>query len=321
MSSLIEPPLEPIGGMVSIDRLLLRGNPFTRREADEHGISKDVLARLVREGAARRVLKGVYVDNARSDTLQLRAEALALVLPDFAVVCDRTAAWLHGADIVGPSGLHQVPPVDVLRLRGSTRIRRVECRGSTRTLDTATDIEVVNGVSVTTALRTALDLGRLLRRDQAIGALDALMRVGKFTVDDMRAELPRFRGHRWVIQLRELVPLADARADSPAESLTRLRLHDAGLPRPEVQWRICNAIGVLLHLLDLAYPGIKLAVEYDGEEFHTSDEDRAKDAARRAHLRKLGWTVVVLTRANVYGPSQDAAEIVRAAMRRLGCRV
>ena len=51
------------------------------------------------------------------------------------------------------------------------------------------------------------------------------------------------RGHRGVVQARELVELADPRAESPQESRTRLRCVDAGFPCPEPQIEVFDATG------------------------------------------------------------------------------
>ena len=110
-----------------------------------------------------------------------------------------------------------------------------------------------------------------------------------------RAELERFAGRRGVIQLRQLIEIAHELAESPGESATRLAIIDAGLPPPELQhWVTVN--GVPTYRLDLAYPAHRVAVEYDGREFHDSPEQRAKDAARRRWLREHGWTVIVVTK-------------------------
>jgi hypothetical protein len=87
--------------------------PFTHSHAAGVGISREVLRRMVREGLLRRVLKGVYVDAAAEDDLRMRARAVALAVPDSAVVTDRTAAWLHGVDVLRP-GDHLVPPQQAL---------------------------------------------------------------------------------------------------------------------------------------------------------------------------------------------------------------
>ena len=44
----------------------------------------------------------------------------------------------------------------------------------------------------------------------------------------------------------------------------------------------------------MAYPHAKVAIEYNGEEFHSSEEDREADSERRAWLERHGWTVIVI---------------------------
>ena len=102
-----------------------------------------------------------------------------------------------------------------------------------------------------------------------------------------------------------------------AESKLRIQLHDDGLPPPEVQWKIHGPSGVVRYRIDLAYPELKLAIEYDGRDHHTSAADRAKDARRRKALRRLGWTVLVLTASDVYGPDPQAARKVWRARHQL----
>src|SRR5512141_2067214 len=97
--------------------------PFPHRQAVDLGISREVLRRMVRVGLLRRILKGVYVDAAADDGLLMRTRAVALVVPATAVVTDRSAAWLHGIDVLRP-GDHLVPPsVEVFQPPGHTRVR------------------------------------------------------------------------------------------------------------------------------------------------------------------------------------------------------
>jgi hypothetical protein len=161
---------------------------------------------------------------------------------------------------------------------------------------------VVHGIRVTTALRTALDLGRLLWRYDALAAIDGFLRVG-VPHELLSAEIGRFRGYRGVRQLRALVPLGDPRAESPAESALRLNWYDAGLPRPELQWWVYDDDGLGLYRLDIALPEALYGVEYDGEEFHTDTEH---DAERRGWLaRERGWHIEVFTKVDVYDRRPD----------------
>jgi very-short-patch-repair endonuclease len=59
-----------------------------------------------------------------------------------------------------------------------------------------------------------------------------------------------------------------------------------------------------------------LAIECDGREFHGTGPQRARDRAKDAHLRRLGWTVLRLKEgAVVRSPGKCLARVVRAAKR------
>lgn len=164
---------------------------------------------------------------------------------------------------------------------------------------------VVGGVQVTTPLRTALDLGCNLRRRDALAALDQFMRLHGVTREQLARGAVRFFRRRGVVQLRQLVPLADRRAESPRESWTRLEIIDAGLPCPELQHWI-EIDGVPTYRLDLAYPRLRIVVEYDGEEFHDQTaEQRRHDAERRTWLAEHDWTIIVVKKGDFTGAGLD----------------
>lgn len=290
--------------------------PFTHLQARESGVSRNVLGRLVRTGLLRRVFPGVYVDSAVPDDQLSRTRALGLILPATAVVTDETAGWVHMVD-VDPPGAHVVaPPIHVFQMPGATRIRKSGCAGGERTL-AAYDVVVVNGIRTTTMLRTALDMGRLRSRDRAIAALDGFLRHGDFSRADLLAQVERFRGMRGVVQLRELAPFADGRAESPAESVVRLRCAEAGLPHFEPQVEVRRHGGWLERaVLDLANERLRFAVEYDGRAWHTSPEQRSRDRHRRGWLRaEEGWGFAVLEDQHVYAPDRGrTAHVVRRAL-------
>jgi hypothetical protein len=150
-------------------------------------------------------------------TTGLRAAALLLVTAPGAVAVDRTAAWLHGA--LTPE---HTWPVTVARRDG---------RGSGRHL-TARDLEEVAGMRVTTPVRTALDVGRLLPPAVALGCLDGLLRGGRLRHPELLLAARSQDGRPGVRQLRRLAAMADGRADGPAESTLRLHWCAADLPTP-----------------------------------------------------------------------------------------
>ncbi len=84
--------------------------PFTAAMAREAGITRNCLPhKLVASGEVRKVLSDVYVATCVKDSLDLRASAAALVMPDHAVVVDRSAAWLHDVDDPGLRGAGSGP--------------------------------------------------------------------------------------------------------------------------------------------------------------------------------------------------------------------
>ncbi len=265
--------------------------PFTWSQARNLGIDRQQLREALRTRTVVRLHRSVYVlADIELTTLQ-RVRAAALVLPPGSVVVDRSAAFVWGVDSFEHRELDVPPALEWVSLRGRRSTKRLEVHGRSRDL-APDDWVVLDGVRVTTPLRTAMDLGCGLNRRAALAAMDALMRASGFTHQDMRLLLQRYRRRRGVVQLRELVPLVDPRAESPGESWTRLAIIDDGLPAPELQWWVVID-GVPTYRLDLAYPKAKIAVEYDGEAYHSSDEERAADARRRDWLREEGWVVIV----------------------------
>ena len=210
----------------------------------------------------------------------------------FDVVTDRTAAWLHGIDTFDAIDLDVLPSVDRRALRGRARAR---CRNTIQGVrDLAPgDVMQIGGLLVTTPIRTALDLGCMLRPWAAVAAMDAFMRMFGLTKEQLRVELLRFRGRRGVVQCRWVVSMADPRSESGGESFCRCAIADRGLPRPTPQFWVYEG-DQPRYRLDLAYGWAKVAIEYDGRDHHDSPSQRAADAERRAWLRARGWTVIVV---------------------------
>lgn len=314
---MLRPFIEPGAPLLDGRFPLPLEEPFTAADARRAGIHSAELSVLCEEGLLRRLVKGVYVATQVPDSLGLRATALRLVVPPDAVVTDRTAGWLLGAPMVLAPGDHLVvPKVSMFLNRKGARLRNDLSASGQRTLRPEEVTEVL-GLRVTTPLRTACDLGRLLHRDRAFAGLDAMLRLGVFTPDELWEATRRFRGMRGVRQLRGLVPLADGRAESPGESILRLRWLDLlTMPAPELQIEIERS-GRLSYWLDLGVVRLRFAVEYDGEEWHRrTPEQRERDRRRRAWLREeRDWIIVPVTKENVFGHDRDIESILVKGVR------
>jgi hypothetical protein len=272
-------PLDPISPRLPI------GQPFTPAMAARAGIGRAVLDRLRREGRVKRLVRGVYLDATVSPSVDVRAQALGLVVGAQQLVIGLTAAWLHGVEIDASA-----PPIEV-HGRG-----RVAPRYAARpALYAAHDVEQVGPVRATTPLRTALDLGRHLAPDRALTALDGLLRLHRFSHTALMAEQARFGGQSGVAQLRELAAVADARATGPAESVLRLRWLDGRLPTPTPG-------------LILAGPGAaqdRLALGLETHRFGAVLTGRLADPELVA-LAARGWRVLVLEASRILRSSPES---------------
>lgn len=308
--------LAPLDFLTPADLPVPQDRPFSTAEALDGLHDWRRLGAAVERGLLVQPLRGCYQLATLPDTLQTRVASVRLVVPPDAVVCDRTAGWLHGAPMILAPGDHVVTPrVSVFVPVRGRRMRNGLMESGSRDLE-ARDIVELDGLRVTSPLRTSCDLGRRLHRAQALAALDSMLRSGSVTRDEILDAVERFRGFRGVRRLRELAPIADGRAESPPESALRLTWLDcAELPRPDLQIEIPTPWGTCFRL-DLGVPELAYAGEYDGPEWH-GEERLVEDRERRAWIEaEAGWTIDAFVAANVYGPTADADTRLRHGVRR-----
>lgn len=292
---------------VPIDR------PFTAAQSARLGVPSSLRHRLVRRGLLRPLVRGVFVASQVPDSLHLRVRAVRLVMPSHAVAVDRLAAWVHGVDALPRSAIHEMPDLDIFSLAGS-RLRRPGVASGIREL-LERDIEVVDGLALTTRLRTACDLGRLLWRFDALGAIDGFLRLG-LDHQELIAEIDRFKGFRGVRQLRHLAPLGNRLAESQPESALRLHWYDADLPPPQPQIWVHDDDGRPKFRIDVGREQERYGSEYFGEAWH-GEEQREYDDARIAWLtEQRDWVIDVFTKVDVYGPELAASSMLRQGFAR-----
>lgn len=287
--------------------------PFTTEMAREVGVTATQLHHLTRASMIRAVVKGVHVAAQQPDGMGLRLAALRLVARPGSVLSDRHAGWLHGAEMMLAPGEHlAVRPLRVMRRRGSATLRNSLVERGQRDLSDA-DVTEVSGLLVTTPLRTCADLGMVRWPSEALAGMNALYRTGLVDKERLVARSTGFTGRRWVTTLRVVAPLVHGRCESPPEDILWLRCRESGIDlEPQVElWDGDDFVG----RFDLADESLRFAVEYDGEEWHSSPEQQAHDEARRRRARALGWTVVVLTKNELFAQTLRAEDAIRAGLR------
>ena len=174
------------------------------------------------------------------------------------------------------------------------------------------DIMVIDGHLVTTLERTVYDVGRMLPLDGAVALMDAAMRRVAWDADARTYSIERaeaFRstmtarvsagvGARGIKRLRVAVEFADGRAESPGESLSRLRMWELRLPSPVLQLPVMTDEGEKRP--DFSWPALRRFGEFDGlvklldpamTNGRSAEQILREQAQRRAAIeRATGWT-------------------------------
>lgn len=173
-----------------------------------------------------------------------------------------------------------------LVLRPDVRVLRSDARPHERA--------EIAGTRITSPVRTALDLARLLPLTTGVIGLDRLIHVGAVTPVELADALDAWPRARGAVAARRALSLADGAAESPQESLLRLAWVQAGLPRPRANAVVLDRAGSFVARVDLCDERAGVVGEYDGAH-HASAERRAQDAERQERLEDLGLTVVRAT--------------------------
>jgi hypothetical protein len=250
--------------------------PFTVGQGRDAGLT----ARQLQSDVWRRVLRGVYVNAALEDSLELRAAAVKLVLPDDAVVGITAGAFLHGADVRRRTDA----PLEVIAQRGD-QIRRVGIAASSALLEPGDVVEVF-GVPVTSPTRTAFDLARRKDLIESVVGVDAMLNRGGCILEDLTTYVAEHRGWRGVRYADAALLQAEPLAQSPMETRQRMRLILAGLPRPKAQAPVKDGSGEPFAFVDNGYEEWQVGADYDGEPH----KDRWRhDLERGERIRDWGW--------------------------------
>jgi hypothetical protein len=108
-------------------------------------------------------------------------------------------------------------------------------------------------------------------------------------------------------------------SDSGGETRCRWVMHTLGLPAPELQVAVHDALGDLVGVVDFLFRQHWTIVEFDGALKYDDRTDLVAEKRREDRLRALGYEVVRLTWADLAHPDRVLAKI-RAAFARAAAR-
>lgn len=280
-----------------------RMEPFlSRREAHDRGMTDDILRTAHRKGDLTRLRPGAYVDGAQwaemSRAEQYRRRVLAYASDTDAIVSHDSAAALLGLPLLRP---------DHTLVHFTSDGRGGGKKSSSRILHRAPlqseDVIVIDGIVVTSPMRTALDVGCAGTFVQAVCAIESALRVSTTKPQLVLDRLGRRRG---IAHVRDAVEYASPLTESIGESWSRVLMHRwPDIPEPRLQHEFHDEHGRLIARTDFDW-NAKLVGESDGMSKYTSDAPAVvtKEKLREDAIRRRGTHVVRWTWADLVKPER-----------------
>lgn len=270
----------------------------TLAQAVEAGVSARTVQRRVRCGGWERVLPRVFLvaGHPHTDSTRVRAAALWVGAPG--AVSGPAAAWWHGMLPAAPEIVElTVPRADCPRPRSQVRLRR-------RALPPV-DLVRLRGLWLTDKPLTALETAAAVA-DGSVFLDRALQRHVSFT-RVYRAYCRNLGAHGSARAGTLLVAAAD-RADSAAERCAVAILKAAGI----TGWVLGHPFGRFV--IDIAFPGHRVAVEVDGWAWHI-DVDRFRADRHKGNALVRGrWDLLRFTWHDLTNRPDYVVAEIRAAL-------
>lgn len=295
--------------------------PLIRRTLLDSGYSDGEIRRLRRRGTWASVRRGSYLDaetiapldGRQRHELLVRAVVAGLKTP--AVVSHCSAAVLHGISLwsthLGIVHLTRTPPAH------SGRSAQLLIHVARFHPD---DVTIRDGLAVTTVARTITDVARALPFEQAVVAADAALFLGLTTRELLEASAARAMGLPGSRSMARVIRFADGRSESVGESRSRVMMHRAGLPSPDLQLEVRDSAGATIGRTDFAWRAGRLLGEFDGRVKYGRLLRPGQDAGdvvfrekqREDALRDTGARVIRWVWGDLDHPARTAGRIQQA---------
>ncbi|MBS2940102.1 hypothetical protein KDN32_20390 [Nocardioides sp. J2M5] len=260
--------------------------PFRRADGLAHGLTDKVL----RGPGFRQLFRGVLVASTTPATPLQRVVGALLLQHEDAWASHASAARVKEAPIPTIADEH----VSVAHQKMRCHHRGLRCH-----VGDPSGVVVERGVRVSGDVEMFIELGGQLGLVDLVVVGDWLVRRrGASPAHLVRAcERSRHKDARKALAAARYVRRD---VDSPMETRLRMLLVLGGLPEPEINLTIRDEDGAVVRRYDLSYPGVRVAVEYNGKvhvEVLATWED---DLERRADIDDDDWRLVVVVSSGIY---------------------
>jgi hypothetical protein len=290
---------------------------FTVADAAGAGVGRGRLraSDLERPHYGVRVVKG----NAPLDHLA-RAKAYAARMPDEAFFSHTTAALALGTPLpkfVADEPIHvsvfaPAQPREGKRIVGHRFRERFP-------------LQTHSGLRVPTAPRVWLQLAALLELDELIIAGDYFVtgiepyrrkRKPLASIAQLEASVALVGRARGIRNARAALPQIRYGPLSAQETRLRLLIVRAGLPEPVLNHKVLTGYGYIEAMIDLAYPGLMVGIEYQGEDHWKNAKVYRNDLIRRERLADAGWDMIYVTADDLFLRPGETIDRIRSRIER-----
>ena len=289
--------------------------PTRVQDIDE--VSADAVLDAVRRGELIRLGPGVVMhnnDGTHPQDLMTLVKAAQLRWPK-AVASHATAAQIHGIPyFAAPEAtvnLHLSAP-NAAGVFGTIAVHWHKLRED--------EWQSMDGIAITTPLRTSLDVALASSRAWAVAAFDSAARsiIGDeagvnaplasgypdhalrlavreehrcgLALAQISNAVRNAKGRHGIANARSALELVDPRSESALESLSRVAIEDSHLPNPQIAFPI--DLPWTTYWADFAWPRLRVIGEADGLGKYADPTAMPRQIARQRELEDAGWTVV-----------------------------
>ena len=283
---------------------------ITLNQAVASGLSGRAIRDRVRRGVWERIHPKVFGFAGSEDGWHRQVLAAVLSAPEPAAASHRTASYLWGLTS------HR-PEIIEVSARRHQRVHRQPFTVHESKDLLEDDIVKMDGIPVTTAVRTVVDLGASAPSRFVEGCLDAGVRMNLFSIWDVRCFIARVGrpGRTGVGTIRPLVEerlVWDTITESNLEDLFRAIVGSSPFPMPDPQYKLFELTGEFIGRFDFAYPTRLSVIETDSERWHMDPVSFQRDRDKQNRAHALGWTVYRFTWRQLVDDPQSVLDIIAA---------
>jgi putative AbiEi antitoxin of type IV toxin-antitoxin system len=272
---------------------LARYGIFTTGEAVRRGFSKGAIRHRLETGQWVALRRGFYVEAAAIPTFgQSRLETAAAL-----GAMNEGAAASHWS----AAGLNDVQTLVAMRTVWVTRppTSGNGCHLLPGVIERAASlpshhVTMVDGLPTTTIARTVIDIARMSTLEGAVVSMDSALRLGLTSIEELAAVARECRTWPGAAGAMGALRLANALAQSPLETVSRIAMFRMHLPEPELQAPFYDAEG-LIGYTDFYWKKHRTVGEADGRMKYGDpqalwDEKRREDRLREAGVQVVRWS-------------------------------